>query len=47
MKAGGISNLRVTTLASAVREPGTWAMMIVGLGLVGLSLRRQRAQEAR
>ena len=25
----------------AVPEPGTWAMMIVGLGLVGLTLRRR------
>lgn len=42
----GISNLRVTALASAVAEPGTSAMMIVGSGLVGLSLRRRPAQEA-
>ena len=28
--------------ASAVPEPATWAMMIVGFGAVGYSLRRQR-----
>jgi hypothetical protein len=32
--------------ASAVPEPATWAMMIVGMGLVGMSLRRRKAAMA-
>ncbi|QMW24460.1 PEP-CTERM sorting domain-containing protein [Sandaracinobacteroides saxicola] len=27
---------------SAVPEPATWAMMIIGFGLVGSAMRRQR-----
>jgi hypothetical protein len=27
----------------AVPEPGTWAMMILGFGIAGASLRRRRA----
>lgn len=30
--------------AAAIPEPATWAMMILGFGLVGRSLRRQRRQ---
>jgi hypothetical protein len=30
------------TIAQALPEPGTWAMMIVGFGAVGFSLRRKR-----
>ncbi len=46
--AGGagiqLDNLKVTgTLASAVPEPATWAMMITGFGLAGAALRRRRA----
>ena len=38
------ANFRVmgTRLASAVPEPGTWATMIGGFGLVGAALRRRR-----
>ena len=42
----GVDNFRLTaTLAqtAAVPEPGTWAMMILGFGAVGASLRRRRA----
>jgi hypothetical protein len=34
---------RLTDLAGALPEPGTWAMMIGGFGLAGASLRRKRA----
>jgi hypothetical protein len=30
---------------SAVPEPGTWAMMLLGFGMIGLTLRRRRAAE--
>lgn len=33
----------VRELAVAVPEPGTWAMMVVGFGLVGSGVRRRRA----
>lgn len=32
-----------TAIAAAVPEPGTWAMMILGFGLVGYGMRRRRA----
>lgn len=35
-------SLRVFTAASAVPEPGSWAMLLTGFGLVGHSLRRRR-----
>lgn len=36
----GLNELRV--FGSAVPEPGTWALMIVGMGLMGGALRRRR-----
>lgn len=36
---GGV--LRISQAATAVPEPGTWAMMILGFGLVGGALRRR------
>lgn len=41
----GVDNVVLTANAvgGAVPEPATWAMMIVGFGLVGLSLRRRGA----
>ncbi|MEH3123313.1 MAG: PEPxxWA-CTERM sorting domain-containing protein [Sphingomonas phyllosphaerae] len=36
-----LKSLKVTA-APAVPEPSTWAMMIVGIGVVGVALRRQR-----
>lgn len=33
------------TAASAVPEPATWAMMILGFGMTGFQLRRRRAQK--
>ena len=42
----GGDGLRVTAsnaqLAGAVPEPGTWAMMLVGFGAMGVALRRRR-----
>lgn len=32
-----------TAQISAVPEPGTWAMLLLGFGLVGMALRRRRA----
>ncbi len=37
----------VSVFAAAVPEPATWALMIVGFGIVGGSLRRQRKQSVR
>lgn len=39
-----IDNVRLTSTAAvaAVPEPGTWAMMLLGFGAVGLSMRRRR-----
>ena len=34
------------TAASAIPEPGTWALMIIGFGAVGLTARRKRALTA-
>ena len=40
----GIDNLTITSQSTtgAVPEPGTWAMMILGLGAVGAAVRRRR-----
>jgi hypothetical protein len=35
----------VTLLSSAVPEPGTWAMMLVGFGAIGASMRRRRSKQ--
>lgn len=35
---------RTTLVGLAVPEPATWAMMILGLGTVGYSMRRRRAK---
>jgi hypothetical protein len=34
----------VTLVGSAVPEPGTWAMMLIGFGAIGASMRRRRAR---
>ena len=35
-------NLTFLPTAAAVPEPGTWALMLLGFGAVGFSMRRQR-----
>lgn len=46
----GLSNARLYStgkfIRTAVPEPATWGMMIVGFGLVGASLRRRKAVRA-
>jgi hypothetical protein len=41
-----IDNIRLTAVA-AVPEPGTWAMMLIGFGAIGASVRRARRATAR
>lgn len=38
--------LTVTELSAAVPEPGTWAMMLLGFGAVGFSMRKARQAKA-
>ena len=38
----GSSTLRISQVAAAVPEPGTWAMMLLGFGAVGYSMRRRK-----
>lgn len=38
-----LDNLTYTSAAGAVPEPATWAMMVLGFGLVGASVRRRAA----
>lgn len=39
-EAFGLDNIRVDAFSSAVPEPSTWAMLILGFGLIGAALRR-------
>ena len=39
-------NVSFTSVAAAVPEPGTWALMLVGFGAVGFSMRRRRSATA-
>jgi hypothetical protein len=41
----GIDNIRLS--ANAVPEPATWAMLILGFGLVGSAMRRRRTGQVR
>lgn len=43
----GVANgsLTFTQVATSVPEPGTWALMLFGLGAAGVSMRRRRAPE--
>lgn len=42
-----IAGINAFQFPAGVPEPGTWAMMLVGFGAVGLALRRTRALAAR
>lgn len=44
---GNPTGLRVAGLLSAVPEPGTWMLMILGLGAVGFAMRRRQASSVR
>ena len=42
---GSLTQLRIApAVLTAVPEPGTWAMMLVGFGAIGASLRRRRSR---
>ena len=41
-----LDNVSIATVAAAVPEPSTWAMLILGFGLVGGTMRRTRATKA-
>lgn len=46
-RATGLSNAALfQTGAGAVPEPGTWAMMLIGFGAIGMSTRRRRGAKA-
>ena len=36
-------DLSITQVAAGVPEPGTWAMMLLGFGAIGVALRRRKA----
>ena len=41
-----VSQVRVGDAVAAVPEPATWAMMLMGFGAAGYSMRRRRSQSA-
>jgi hypothetical protein len=43
---GSLSGNVAFTAAAAVPEPGTWAMMLLGFGAIGYSMRRRRSTTA-
>lgn len=47
VRGAGEANLNGLQLAAGVPEPATWAMMIIGIGGVGVAMRRQRTKDAR
>jgi hypothetical protein len=42
LQNGGSFAGTVTILTAAVPEPATWAMMLLGFGAIGLSMRKRR-----
>lgn len=44
--AGSISGTVAFNAVAAVPEPGTWALMLLGFGAIGFSMRRRRSQTA-
>jgi hypothetical protein len=47
LQGGMTATFRYFITESAVPEPGSWAMMILGIGLVGATLRRRRGATSR
>jgi len=45
--SGNPLGLQVNSLLSAVPEPGTWMLMILGLGAVGFAMRRRQTSAVR
>jgi len=39
-----LDNVSIASVATAVPEPATWAMMLVGFGAIGATMRRKRRQ---
>ncbi len=42
---GGFARINFATVSGAVPEPSTWAMMLIGFGAVGFTMRRARKSD--
>lgn len=40
----GVDNIRFDTVNAAVPEPATWALMLIGFGVIGFGMRRRGEQ---